>query len=91
MGEYLDLARQVQAKSLPSPVCRGVVEAFCFDCIKRHGKEAKYQKHLVFESAEFPGWLELVCRNCGSKCYCRPEHVRGISSEEVRYHEAVPS
>lgn len=64
-----------------------VIKAFCFACFKTHGKQGRYQPHTVKPSAEFPGWLEYTCQNCGSRCYGRPQEggeARDLASSDRR-------
>lgn len=65
----------------------GVVNVFCFSCYKTNGKQGRYQPHTVKPSAEFPGWLEYTCQNCGSRCYGRPQEggeARDLASSDRR-------
>lgn len=49
-----------------------VNNVFCFTCFKTYGKQARHQPHHVAVSQDQPGWWELTCTRCGSKCYMRP-------------------
>lgn len=51
---------------------RVINNVFCFTCFKTAGKAAKYQAHKVAVRQDQPGWWELTCTRCGSKCYMRP-------------------
>lgn len=55
-----------------------VIKVFCFACFKIHGKQGRYQPHTVKPSAEFPGWLEYTCQNCGFTCYGRLQERGGV-------------
>lgn len=64
-----------------------VVNVFCFSCYKTYGKQGRYQPHTVKPSAEFPGWLEYTCQNCGSRGYGRPQEggeARDLASGDRR-------
>lgn len=49
-----------------------LASVYCFTCFKTGGKKEKYQLHRVAVSEEHPGWWELSCTRCGSKCFMRP-------------------
>lgn len=76
--------------------------AFCFNCMKKYGKDGRYQIHRAAISKEFPGWLEFTCARCGNKCYMKvkeeTEHashggnkVAGLSDRSNIGRNALPA